>query len=196
MPEPVKDDKREWQRLRRAVDALNGAFVTVGVHGEDGKRKDGEFTNVQLAGVHEFGSPAQKIPARSFIRAGIDEGVGQITAAGEALAQQALDGKLRAEQAASQIGLFAVGYIQARMSQGLKPNLAHATILARLKKSRAGRAAIKALAHANKKKENANTAKRLGKFVAVATQIKPLIDTGQLRQSIAHKTGKDGGGNA
>ncbi len=183
----VKDDRREWDRLRRAVDALGRVQVTVGIHGADGARKDGEFTNVQIGAVHEFGSPENKIPARSFIRAGIDEGADQIRQAGEELAQRVIDGTLRARQAADQIGLFAVGHIQARMAQGLKPNLAHSTIMQRLAKSRKGRAALKALASAVRNPESKGAANKLAKFAGVAAQIKPLIDTGQLRQSIAHK---------
>jgi hypothetical protein len=63
----VKDNG--WDRYKDQVRALDGVRITVGVHGDEPERWDGE-SNVAIAGVHEFGS--MRIPARPFIRPTFD----------------------------------------------------------------------------------------------------------------------------
>lgn len=64
-----------------------GYFVKVGILGEDNARDDdGEggkspVTNAELGLIHEFGSIAKNIPARSFLRAPLQDGKDKIEAA-------------------------------------------------------------------------------------------------------------------
>jgi len=59
-----------WRKIIDRVTRLDGAHVKVGVissKGGDAKTDDG-ITMVELAAIHEFGSPAASIPERSFVR--------------------------------------------------------------------------------------------------------------------------------
>ncbi len=71
---PVQVVTTVWKRLQRAL-ALNSAaaqesHVKVGIiaaEGGDAPAADG-ITMIELAAIHEFGSPAAGIPQRSFMR--------------------------------------------------------------------------------------------------------------------------------
>ena len=66
----IKDVDRGWRQLRRD---LKSAHVKVGYFaGPKDARPGDPITNVELAVVHEFGSPGQGIPERSFMRSTID----------------------------------------------------------------------------------------------------------------------------
>jgi phage gpG-like protein len=72
---PVQINTTVWQRLQRAL-ALNSkaaqeSHVLVGViaaKGGDAPAAEGGITMIELAAIHEFGSPEAGIPQRSFIR--------------------------------------------------------------------------------------------------------------------------------
>jgi len=63
----VKD--RGWDQFKHDLRALRGTTITVGIHGDEPDRQDGE-SNVVIAGVHEFGS--SDVPARPFVRPTFD----------------------------------------------------------------------------------------------------------------------------
>src|SRR5271155_1228929 len=63
----IKDDKREQRRLEKLLAKLEkGPHVAVGILQED--KVDDNFSMVDLATVHEYGSVDGRIPSRSFIR--------------------------------------------------------------------------------------------------------------------------------
>ena len=67
---------RGWNRIQRAFRRGGGeAAVRVGVQGPDAAdtEHDGNITNVQLMGVHEFGAPSRNIPERSVFRSTFDK---------------------------------------------------------------------------------------------------------------------------
>jgi phage gpG-like protein len=67
----AKLDDRIWKELVKKVGRLKDAHVKVGVLASAGGAAmagDGDITLVELAAIHEFGSPAAGIPERSFIR--------------------------------------------------------------------------------------------------------------------------------
>jgi hypothetical protein len=67
----LKDDKREQRRLEKLIKkAQRQTHVAVGIL-QDEPRDDG-FSMMDLAMVHEYGSPKRNIPARSFIRSTCD----------------------------------------------------------------------------------------------------------------------------
>ena len=68
----VRDVDRGWRALARRIRLSSRVSVTVGVHGADKGRTEGEINNVGLAAIHEFGSRKAKIPERSFIRHTVD----------------------------------------------------------------------------------------------------------------------------
>lgn len=68
----VRVDTRGWKALRKAWGELGGLRVNVGVLASKGGLEihgpDGDITLIEIAAIHEFGSPAANIPERSFIR--------------------------------------------------------------------------------------------------------------------------------
>jgi hypothetical protein len=134
---------------RDPVDVVIGILARTGASSEPGGR-----TVLEVATWQEFGTVDQngqtRIPARSFIRQWFDEnrdeGMKRLTE----LLRRVAAGKLSAQQAYDQFGLWAVGSVQQRIAQNIPPPLAESTV------------------------------KRKGSSVA-------LIDTGQLRSSVAHE---------
>ncbi len=77
--------------LMKALEDLAKKRVLVGIPADKSFR-DGEINNAQLAFIHDKGSPAQNIPARSFMEPGIESGLPAITAQLKKTAQAAFDG--------------------------------------------------------------------------------------------------------
>jgi hypothetical protein len=97
---------------------------------ETGKpeKQDSEASLLQIAVYHEFGAPRANIPARSFIRAGVDELRTEIVNAQGALARQIAALKIDGRTAMERLGARVVGLLKARMSRGIEPPLLQATI--------------------------------------------------------------------
>lgn len=201
---PVSDDRRGMDQLRRRLASLHSQTVTVGVHGDEAKRKDGDgggISNVRLAAVHEFGATidmvsargedgqgyvvrkrvkdsktsihlakAHKIviPQRSFIRGTIDAHRADIGSAMSALTTQVVTGNVLPKSAAARLGALVVGLIKQRMARGIGPALAPSTLRRKQRKSAVGRRMQK-------------------RGMAGPANVKPLIDTGQLRQSVTYE---------
>lgn len=113
---------------------LEGGALKVGVLAEDAAEQhedaDGEpsgLTVGEIAEIHEFGLGS--VPRRSFLAGWADENADQIktviTRGGQALAR----GKLGSiDQLLEQIGVWAVGSIQARIATNIPPPLSPITI--------------------------------------------------------------------
>ncbi|WP_066922893.1 hypothetical protein [Methylobacterium sp. CCH5-D2] len=161
------------------VRALTRTDVLVGVPAEKAERpsEPGETgerpNNAALAYIHDTGMPEQNIPARPFMAPGIAEGEGAITKAYALAGQQALigdeAGMIRAQHMA---GLAAQNAIRGKINEGIAPPLSERTLRARAARGRKG--AIKEL-----------KARAKGEAPTL-TNAKPLIDTGQLRNSITY----------
>lgn len=72
----VRDRDRGARRMQLALERLaEGVTVTVGIHRDDGRtivNEDSGLTLAGLAAIHEFGAPADGIPARAWLRAAVD----------------------------------------------------------------------------------------------------------------------------
>ncbi len=90
------------------------------------RRTSGKLSLLEVAIIHEFG--AGPVPARSFIRATLDEKRGEILTLQVALAQQVLLGKITPEQALAQLGAKVASMCQARIVAGIAPPLAASTL--------------------------------------------------------------------
>jgi len=122
--------------LRRIAAARAGAVVKVGVQGPKaaaskepghGEKTESEhLTLVTVASWMEFG--AGPVPERSFIRGWVDENKPEIKAKLKYLGALVIQGKSTIENALEIFGLWAVGQIQARISRGISPALAPATV--------------------------------------------------------------------
>lgn len=144
--------------LLAGIRTLTQSRVLVGVPDEKADRAgDGEpVTNAGLAYIHDNGAPGANIPARPFMRPGIDNAKDKIVGAMKSGAKNALDGKPdAAETALKKVGLIAQASIRAKITDGPFVPLAPRTIAERKRRGRTG-------------------------------DMKPLIDTGKMRESITY----------
>ena len=246
------DNRKLQDHIRGQVKRLRGMVVTVGVHGtgSHGRNERGGSVTVKqhdddsgkpidmpmLAAIHEFGT--DKIPERSFIRAGIDAGRNAIANAYDVGMAPLLTGEGSARRVCDLIGVSATSAIKGHVYSGLGPPLAESTKLARIAKTKTGRKVINRAARATRAAEagsklggygphrayqaqpmrfarfdrskgkflnpKATSGLRAGQWVktrasgkhvkaldalasALGGVFKPLIDTGQLVQSIAYE---------
>ena len=165
-------------KLRAALKAMSAREVLVGVPADKTERGDGSpVTNAGIAYVQDNGAPEQNIPARPFMRPGID-------AARDKLIQHlALGAKAVLERGASPddgliaCGLVAVSSIKMQIKQGIPPPLADATVRARANRRGGPRGGTRRGAQW----EMAWRAAGAPPGLELA---KPLIDTGNLIGSI------------
>ncbi|MBK8696053.1 MAG: hypothetical protein IPN17_28275 [Deltaproteobacteria bacterium] len=117
--EPVSQRGKHSPKARtRAKVARRTTEAAVG-----GREK---YSLLQVAIVHEFGGG--HVPARSFIRATIDEKKAEIQAEQEKALRAVLAGTVTAEVALKRLGAFVVGLMQARIVAGIAPPLAASTL--------------------------------------------------------------------
>lgn len=159
----VRLDDRALRKLERELERRKNAHVMVGVLASRGggqKHPDSDLSMVEIAAIHEFGSPAAHIPQRSFIRSAFEKrGVrGEFNRLARKLAKGIITGRLPVSQALGLLGEWGVAKVRARMAEGVPPPLAASTLAKRrrVQKGKAG-------------------------------SDKPLIDTGRLRQSITYE---------
>ena len=153
-----------FAKLKVRAEEIASKRVHVGVlaTGAGAQRVEGsDISVVELAAIHEFGSPAAGIPERSFIRSTLQvherEALRHKTAE---LCRAVILGAMSVDQALNLLGVWATAAIRRSITTGkITPPLKQATI------DRKGSS-------------------------------RPLVDTGQLINSITHEVvaaGKDGG---
>lgn len=128
----ITDVDHGAKALRETLEAFGHVRIEVGVLEKDGaqvhKSTTGEepVTVIQVAAWHEFGT--EDIPARSFLRAYVDENQARLRAMLSALAVSVATGKRTKADALEILGAKMVGEIQARIAAGIDPPLSPATI--------------------------------------------------------------------
>jgi hypothetical protein len=162
MATQVIDNRAVWDKILRELGKLRRTVVTVGVHQDDSARAGDSLTNPQLAAIHEFG--AGRIPERSFLRATIDQDRRVEDFAREQAAEVAT-GVRPASQAGERIGVMTSNAVKTRIRDHIPPPLAAVTIQRKIEKGAHG----------------SGLASMAGNAAA------PLIDTGQLINSITYK---------
>lgn len=126
----VKKDR--WKQLLKRVTPLGDYEVHVGVlasqGGNDLHKKSLDETNtkitlLELAAIHEFGSPSAGIPERSFIRRTFQEPEGQKELKGvyEKLARTVITGRMDALRAMEILGMTMQGMVKRRILVMLIP---------------------------------------------------------------------------
>lgn len=154
------------QRIRTLADLQ----ILVGVPSDQTNRDDG-LTNASLAYIHDNGAPEENIPPRPFMRPGIEAAMPQIRRRMAKMARTAVSEAADSMAAqATAIGLTAKLAIQNKINEGIPPPLAESTLRQRAAKGRKGA-------------QEELKARREGEAPGT-TLAKPLIDTGQLRNSI------------
>jgi hypothetical protein len=154
--------------------------VMVGIPATRAPRNDIGITNAALGYIHEFGSPARNIPARPFLMPGVLDAKAAIAARLQSAAKAAMDGNDAAMLVQlKSAGQEAVTSVQNKITEGPFEPLAPSTI-----------------AHRMGKLQN-TTALTPAQRAQGFADIKPLIDTGQLRASITYvvrsRSGEDVG---
>ena len=129
----VRDTDKGARALATRLHRVAGSRVKVGVL-DDAPKEEGESASssplslLEVASVHEFGAPAAGIPARSFIRAGVDENLPEIRRVQHALAVQVMRGAVELPVALDRLGAKVTALLQNRIARGIGPENAPATI--------------------------------------------------------------------
>lgn len=176
----VKDDVA---RVFGAITELVGKQVLIGIPENTTGREDdetGPINNATLGYIHEFGSPAANIPARPFLIPGVEKARDDVLVPLQKAAEltMAADPK-GADQALQVAGLIGQASARNEISTGAFVPLSPATIRARrysrdTQSMRKSESKYLELVASGMSPAEAQT----------ATGIKPLINTGQLRNSL------------
>lgn len=119
----VTADLRKWDAMVKRVVALGQYRAHVGVLATKGgaqAHKDAEISLLELAAIHEYGSPAAGIPERSFIRSAFkdQEARTSFLKVCSDLAGQVLNGKTTAQKATRILGMHMVSLVKKRIMSG------------------------------------------------------------------------------
>lgn len=114
-------------KLEAKIAELRGLGVVVGVTAKTNDRS-GEFSNAELAAVHEFGSPAHNIPERSFLRKPLINNAAQVANLAKNAVEKFIAGQITAEAVLGTIGEEAKSISKEAITEGIAPALKPATI--------------------------------------------------------------------
>lgn len=136
MANSVKDVDKGYQKLvSRVFNAALARFGTlplrVGIFediGAKGYADNEAVTTLMVAQWQEFGTLDGRVPERSFIRAYVDENESRIREMQRRMLESVISGKRTEAAALELLGLKLVGEIQARISAGIAPPNAEATV--------------------------------------------------------------------
>lgn len=111
------------------VRTIGDREVLVGFPASANTRSGGEITNAALGYIHDNGSPAANIPARPFMRPGVENARAEAAAIFRDAAARELRGETGAiERSLHLVGLLVVGSIQRKITEGPFEPLRPATI--------------------------------------------------------------------
>lgn len=147
---------RGLSEVSDVVRMIASVEVLVGVPEEttDMRNEDGQeyITNASLAHIHDQGAPEARIPARPFMRPGIDKVKDKISKKLRRIAAVGLETRdlHQVEAMFHEVGLTAQLAIQNTIQEGIPPPLADSTLRGRARKSKQRSKQI-AAAHAKAK---------------------------------------------
>ena len=188
----VKRTIANADKLVERVNNLTSQEVLVGIPGEKTARDDTTMTNAAIAYVHEFGSPAQHIPERSFLRPGVRNAREEIASLMRQGAKDALAGRDTASKTLNAVGMVARNAVVRAITNPAPPfaPLQPATIRGRLRRTQAGRRKLRNLAKikaaAGWRSGNPALLQWAGETVGGIMNIRPLLDTLRLRNAITY----------
>lgn len=130
-----KLDDREYRELMRRLEPLKagaaGPHAKVGILAASSQPHQGsDMSLVEIAAVHEFGSPAANIPERSFIRGTFEErdvadALARLTTQ---LARAIVARKIEVAAALERLGQWGAAQVKARIKRHIPPPLKPQTI--------------------------------------------------------------------
>ena len=134
---------------------------------------DTSINNATIAYLNDVGSPAMNIPQRSFMRPGINDSKSFIIRRMERGARDILNGIPNSTHTTLSVcGFAAQNAIRKRINNGIPPPLSERTLKDRIRNRRGAIGA------------KAELARRAGGGMPDVDLAKPLVNTGQLRNSI------------
>lgn len=130
---PVKITVDKMASIIKAINELGAKDVLVGIPEGNTDRKSGDpATNAVIGYVQEFGSPANNIPARSFLIPGVQDIQKPAADRLKVAAQRALSGDLsQAEKQLHAAGLMGQNSARAKINSNIQPKLSERTLAAR-----------------------------------------------------------------
>lgn len=129
-------------KLKVTFKQLSKQDVLTGVPEDKTARKDTDkegMTNAALAYINDQGSPANNIPAREFMRPGVEAVKEKIADNFAYAARKAAEGDSGAiDKALNRVGLLTQASIRGKINAGIDPALSPRTLYARRKRGRLG----------------------------------------------------------
>lgn len=180
MGNPVRVTKKivkdiDWRVFDKLRDRINSGTHAVRVGVPSGAAEADGTPLAMIAAVHEYGSPSRGIPERPFLRTAIQENAKKYVALNRINLVKVVRGELTVELALGQLGAMATGDVQAKIRDGDFKPLDPKTIAAR-RRARSDGYSASLQRNVSKKEAAGNPAGPIDS---------PLIDSGQLRQSIS-----------
>lgn len=170
----ISDTRGEGVRaLLKRMESLK-ARVLVGVPA--GKAEADGTSMALVAAANEFGVPSRGIPERSFLRAGIREGLPKLSSVNRSNLKKVVNGEMTEDSALGQLGLAGATAVKKKIVAGPFQANAPSTIA---QKNKGTQARGEKLREAD------------GRY-AKAGVTRPLIDTDALRQSITFQVDHGG----
>lgn len=155
-------------RIARQLRLLERKTVTIGVHGDAGTHGNSGETVASIAAQHEFGTSS--VPERSFMRAGMAANGDEIADDLVKQVSKMIEGDgLQPGQIALRGGVLIQGAIRETIAAGIDPELSPTTKQRRDEKG----------------SNSTGVASNVGQYT-------PLVDTGQLWQSLVVRVGEGG----
>lgn len=121
----ITDRDNGYEHLRFALRNIHGQSILIGVNEEPHEGSPG-LTNADVGKFQEFGT--RTIPARSFLRAWVDQQEGSWPPKISAAITQWLYRQVTGASWQAAFGEWAVGQVRARMRQHIPPPLAPQTV--------------------------------------------------------------------
>lgn len=108
-----------WKKIQKRMKnlAASGPHVKIGVFSGSGEEPNG-ISLVELAAIHEFGSPAANIPERSFLRSTFAEKKAELAKVSKKLAAGILTGKMGIDHALDVLGQWGVSKVKGAITEG------------------------------------------------------------------------------
>ena len=120
-------DDRKLRKLEKKLSGLVAKRVKVGIVEGAGNHSSG-ISMAELAAVHQFGSPANNIPARDFLRAPLESAKAEQIRVTTMVAKAIIHTGMPIEKGLDVIGIWGEATIKAAMRAGdIKPSNAPST---------------------------------------------------------------------
>lgn len=119
-----KGGLRNWDKIAAAMQSLAGKHARVGIIGAAAAAKRDGVTNAEIAAVNLFGSPANRIPARDFLRAPLRSEQKRLSAVAASSLKGVVSGRVAQDKVLDLIGEVGVAISRRWITQGrnLAPN--------------------------------------------------------------------------